>query len=230
MTLASTPMYQDLMSSIRGFILESPHIALAFKPSPLSLFFGRIAGKILPHVQIKRPIPPKDLTRDPAVIKSLEEDQLCEGTGTLEMFANMLDRAMQLEKGSLRLNKGVKSIWLGHGTNDLAVSHPASKKWFEAQNTVEDKTFKSYDGWYHQLHADLPDLRLVFSKDVGDWILERIGAAGATVDTETVAPQEPAAEASATAEVDVAETSAATNSAPGAGKHSTLPVEGRPKL
>jgi acylglycerol lipase len=222
LTLASTPKYQDLMPEICGFILESPFVALAFKANPFTVFAGRIAGKLLPHKQIKQPIPPKDLTRDPAVIKSLDDDAMCDGTGTLEMFANMLDRASRLDKGELKLNKGVQSIWIGHGTHDLATSYPASKKWLESQSTVPDKTFKSYDGWYHQLHADLPDLQPLFAKDVGDWILEKIGGASATAtkepETETAAP------------TDAAVTSEETPAESGADGTSALPVEEHAKL
>lgn len=175
LTLIGTPKYQDLMPQIRGWLLESPLIALAFKPSPFTVFAGRIAGKLLPHVQIKQPIPPKDLTRDPLVIKSLEEDPMCDGTGTLEMFANMLDRSRDLEDGKTKILEGVKALWLAHGTMDKATSYPASKKWFEQQTMPEHRTFKSYEGEYHQLHADLPETRSVFYKDVGDWILSRTG-------------------------------------------------------
>jgi acylglycerol lipase len=175
LTLIGTPKYQELMPQIRGWLLESPLIGLAFKPSPITVFVGRIAGKLLPHKQLKQPIPPKDLSRDPLVVKSLEEDPMCDGTGTLQGLADMLDRGHNLEDGQTRTCKGVQALWLAHGTNDKATSYPASKKWFEQQTIPEDRTFKSYEGEYHQLHADTPETRVVFYKDVGDWILSRIG-------------------------------------------------------
>ena len=64
---------------------------------------------------------------------------------------------------------------------DKGTSYEASKKWFEQQSTVKDKEFKTYEGWFHQLHADLPDDREVFAKDVGDWILARCGDVSAAV-------------------------------------------------
>jgi acylglycerol lipase len=190
LTLASTQEYEDLMPHIRGFLLEAPFIALSHKANPFTLIAGRLAGRLLPHFQIKQPIPPKDLSRDQEVVKSLEEDPYCDGTGTLEMFANMLDRASGLEKGLLKLNKGVQALWLSHGTKDLACSYAASKEWFERQDTVVDKTFKTYDGWYHQLHADLPEDRPVYAKDVGDWILERVGGTSAYDAAQAVPPHE----------------------------------------
>jgi acylglycerol lipase len=176
LTLASDPQYADLMGDIRGWVLESPFIGFpaGFAPSSITVFFGRLAGRLMPHMHRLAPLPPENLTRDPKVVKSLTEDKLLHDTGTLEGLSGMLDRTSNLNEGKVKLNKGVKSIWLGHGTKDMGTSYEASKKWFEEQTQVEDKEFKTYDGWYHQLHADLPDDRPVFAKDVGDWILARV--------------------------------------------------------
>lgn len=175
-TLIGTHEYLDLMPQIRGWLLESPLIGLVKSPNSFTIIAGRIAGKILPHFQTKHVIPSTELSRDPLVQKSIEEDPMCDGTGTLEMFANMLDRGANLVDGKTKMNKGVKALWHAHGTADKVTSYPAGKKWFEQQTQLEDKTFKSYEGDYHQLHADLTETRVVFYKDVGDWILSKTGA------------------------------------------------------
>lgn len=178
LTLASDPEYAELMGSIRGWVLESPFIAFpaGFAPSAVTVFFGRLAGKVMPKMKRLSPLPPENLTRDPEVVKSLKEDKLLHDTGTLEGLAGMLDRAANLDGGKVRLNKGVRSVWLGHGTKDMGTSYEGSRKWFDAQTHVQDKEFKTYEGWTHQLHADLPDNRDMFAKDVGDWILARVGS------------------------------------------------------
>jgi len=176
LTFACTPEYDNLITNFRGFLLESPHIMLAPRNEPnfITIFLGRLAGKLFPKMQMVNALPPEDLTRDPEVVKSLKEDTLCHNTATLEGLAGLLDRATELHNGKLQLRKGMQSLWLGHGTIDGGTSYEASKKWFEEQTgTVKDKTFKSYDGWQHQLHADLPETRPIFAKDVGDWILAR---------------------------------------------------------
>ncbi|CAG8978532.1 hypothetical protein HYALB_00010076 [Hymenoscyphus albidus] len=177
MILASSPEHQELTASIRGWILESPFIAFpkGFEPSSVTVFFGRLAGRLLPRMKKLAPLPPENLSRDPAVVASLKEDKLLHDTGTLEGLSGMLDRTAALSQGKTTLNKGVRSLWLGHGTKDMGTCYEASRKWFEQQRDVEDKEFKSYEGWYHQLHADLPDNRDVFAKDVGDWVLARVG-------------------------------------------------------
>ncbi|EDN97581.1 hypothetical protein SS1G_12434 [Sclerotinia sclerotiorum 1980 UF-70] len=123
-TLASDPKYADLMHSIRGFLLEAPFVAFpkGFEPSFLTVFFGRLAGRFLPHRQMVNKLPPENLTRDPEVIKSINEDTLMHNTGTLEGLAGMLDRTAAMNQGKTKLNPGVRSLWLGHGTEDKGTS------------------------------------------------------------------------------------------------------------
>lgn len=178
--LASDPQYKDLMSSVRGWILESPFIGFpeGFAPGAVTVFMGRLAGRLLPHLHRMSALPAETLTRDPATVKSLKEDKLLHGNATLEGLSGMLDRTNHLNSGDARLNEGVRSLWLGHGTKDQGTSYEESKKWIERQTQLQDKEFKTYEGWWHQLHADLPETRPVFAKDVGDWILARLGPEG----------------------------------------------------
>lgn len=174
--MASTPEYKDLISQLSGILLESPYIALpaATAPSSFTVFAGRLAGKLMPHFQIVNEIPVVNIVHDVEVQQSVKDDPLCANTGTLEMFANMIDRGAQLASGSLKLNDGVRAIWLAHGDADKCTDYHASKEWFDREGVkVKDAEFKSYEGWSHQLHADSKEHRAVFAKDVGDWILER---------------------------------------------------------
>jgi acylglycerol lipase len=177
LTLASDPQYTDLMNDIRGWVLESPFIDFpkGLAPNSFVVFFGRLFSKIAPHAQRLSGLPPENLTRDPEVVKSIKADKLMHDLGTYEGLAGMLDRTIALNEGKAKLNKGVKSLWLGHGTDDKGTSYPGSKKWFERQTKLEDKEFKTYEGWSHMLHCDLPDNRPILAKDVGDWILARLG-------------------------------------------------------
>lgn len=176
--LASDAMYEDVAKDVRGWILESPFFGFSKgeEPPGLVVFVGKLAGRLFPHMKRASALPAENLTRDPEVVKSLKEDKLLHGNGTLEGLAGMLDRAASINQGKVKLNPGVKSVWLGHGTEDKGTSYEESKKWFERQTQLEDKEFKAYEGWTHQLHADLPENRPVFAKDVADWILARVGS------------------------------------------------------
>ncbi|KAM7204183.1 Alpha/Beta hydrolase fold [Rhypophila sp. PSN 637] len=179
LTLACDPKYQDdVVKHVRGWLLESPFIGFAKEETPswLKIFAGRLAGKILPQHQLVHALAPENLSSDPAIVKSLAEDELMHNTGTLEGFAGLLDRTTALTKGLVRpKGEAVKALWIGHGTLDKAVSYELAKMYFDTfTGDVKDKEFKTYEGWFHQLHAD-GSRSEEFFKDVGDWVLARCG-------------------------------------------------------
>ncbi|KAL2126922.1 hypothetical protein VTI74DRAFT_11606 [Chaetomium olivicolor] len=184
LTLACNPAYQDLVGKVRGWLLESPFIGFSpeEQPSAIKVFAGRLVGRLLPRYQMKHEILPAHLSRDPEVVRSIAEDELMHNTGTLEGLAGLLDRTAALASGQVRPAKGggrIQSVWMGHGTEDKTTWFEASRKYFEeCLGEVRDRTFKAYEGWYHQLHADGPQ-SVEFYRDVGDWILERCDAARA---------------------------------------------------
>ena len=180
LTLACHPDYQEsVVRRVRGWLLESPFISFSpeEQPSAVKVLAGRLAGKLLPHHQLKHAIMPQHLSRDLAVRESILADALMHNTGTLEGLAGLLDRTAALAAGQVRPLKGgaLRSLWVGHGTEDKTTWFAASKKYFdEYTGEVADKEFRVYEGWYHQLHADGPDSE-VFYKEVGDWILKKVG-------------------------------------------------------
>ncbi|RDW71177.1 hydrolase [Coleophoma cylindrospora] len=177
LSLASDPLYEDLMPSIQGWLTESAFLRFpkGQEPPGLKVVLGRLAGRLLPRFQLFAALPAENLSRDPEVVKSVLDDKLLHGYGTLQQLANMLDRAAALDAGRAKLNKGVKSLWISHGTGDKGTSCEASEAWFARQTHVQDKELKLYDGWYHMLHCDLPSNREEFYNDVANWILARSG-------------------------------------------------------
>lgn len=174
--LMGDPQYAELVTAVRGWILEAPFIAFSpgQEPSSIKVFLGRLAGKMLPSFQLKNQVPPELLSRDPAVVQSMRDDPLCHDTGTLEGLAGLLDRTALLAEGKVRASPDVKSIFLAHGTADGVCSYDAAVKWLGEQD-VQDKTMKSYEGAYHQLHED--HCKEEFTRDLVSWVLERSGGA-----------------------------------------------------
>ncbi len=203
LTLACDPAYQDsLVRHVRGWLLESPFIGFAPENTPgtFKLLAGRLVSRLLPHQQLLNRLPPETLSRDPDVVKSLAEDTLMHNMGTLEGLAGMLDRVTNLSSGTVRpKGNALRSLWIGHGTQDKAVSFPICKEYFDKYtDAVKDKQFKVYVGWYHQLHAE-GAISVEFYNDVADWILARCDGVTATA-TATATAAAPAEGESAKAD------------------------------
>ncbi|KAG5932021.1 hypothetical protein E4U59_007780 [Claviceps monticola] len=181
--LAGMPEYADLVSQVRGWILECPFVGFPAgeEPSSLKTFASRLIGRFLPRQQLKHVVPPEHLSRDEAVVEAVRNDPLCHNTGTLEGLSSLLDRTILLSSGTFTLGKQVRSILLAHGTKDKACSLDAAVTLLQSQHSVDDRSTKLYDGAYHQLHADF--CKDQFTNDVIDWILRRSIDAKIAADT-----------------------------------------------
>lgn len=95
-------------------------------------------------------IEPKYLCRDTEMCKEYEADALCHDTGTLEGLAGMLQRAEELDRGTIAFDdiEGCR-LWVGHGTEDRVTSFKATARFMDGLG-IKDKTFKIYDGHYHK--------------------------------------------------------------------------------
>ena len=185
---------KEIVSKIRGFLLESPLIALApaVAPSKALLIAGKLAARLMPHRPMVRKLPPETMCRDPDVVKEWVADTLCHDTGTLECLDAMTARSTDLDQGHTVLKDGLGDggktrVWIGHGTVDGACDYNASRIWFE-RIPVEDKEFRVYEGWYHKLHAEPGEDKFTFANDVAKWILDRSGSLSETKE-ETLRPK-----------------------------------------
>jgi acylglycerol lipase len=167
---------------LAGLILESPYIALhpTAEPYKLTVVAGTLAARFLPNMQMVQKLPAKHISRSTKVQEDWMNDELCHDTGTLAGLSGMLQRAADLTtlgngKAVEGLGKQVPCpIWVGHGTEDHVTWYDASKMVFDVLDVEKgDKTFQTYNGAYHKLHAEPEGVSEAFVKDVGEWITQR---------------------------------------------------------
>ena len=146
----------EIRAHIRGYLAESPYLALhpSSQPTWFTVAAGKVAARIMPKRQMVQRLQCKWLSRDSKVNKQWAEDDLCHDTGTLEGLAGMLERGDELNKDIVLLREGlgegqITRIFVGHGSEDRVTCFQASKRWYDRLK-VEDKTFKTYDGWFHK--------------------------------------------------------------------------------
>ena len=166
----------DVRAHIRGYLAESPFIALhpSAQPSKFIEVAGKMAANFLPRRQMVQQLEAKWICRDDQVCKEYVEDKLCHDTGTLEGLAGMLQRAGELNSGAVVPAEG--RFWFGHGTEDHIIDYASSRRFFERLGgKVTDKEFRTYEGWYHKLHAEPGEDKIKFANDIADWILTRSG-------------------------------------------------------
>ncbi|KAG6995454.1 glucose-6-phosphate 1-dehydrogenase [Physcia stellaris] len=165
----------ELKQQISGYLAESPFIAIHpdSQPARFTVIAGRLAARFLPKRQMIQKLDPNMMSRDQEICQQYDADTLCHDTGTLEGLAGMLQRAEELERGTVVIKDRTNlQIWVGHGSGDKVCSFDATQK-FMSRLEVKEKDFRVYDGWYHKLHAEPGDDKKTFANEVADWILAR---------------------------------------------------------
>jgi len=92
-----------------------------------------------------------------------------------------LDRGLQLESFKVLPKEtagegGKTRLLVLHGTGDHVNAYEATKAYVDRCSGLSDKELKSYDGWYHNMHAEPGDDKLDFANHVSGWILQRSGS------------------------------------------------------
>ncbi|QIW97810.1 hypothetical protein AMS68_003328 [Peltaster fructicola] len=171
----------EVLTTLRGVISEAPFIEVApkSKPIPGLVTVGRLASKILPNMQMVQPVDITLVSRDPQVVEQIKHDPYVFQTGTLRGLEAMLTRGQELNDGKTVIGEGKfeggkTRLLILHGTKDDICWYDATKKFVERQ-LVQDKEFKSYEGWFHKLHDDGPASdKKRFADDISQWIHARL--------------------------------------------------------
>ncbi|KAK2592285.1 hypothetical protein QQS21_010005, partial [Conoideocrella luteorostrata] len=164
-------------ATIRGYIVEAPLLRLhpQWQPSSVVVYLIRIAACLMPRLRVHQPPRVEWTCRDEQIREHAVSDPLCHNTATLESIVSTFIRAEELERGVHDRSEetGFKSLWMGHGDEDHIASIDASRSYFDRSN-IKDKTFVTYEGFYHIIHGE-PELdKERFVNDIVAWILHRV--------------------------------------------------------
>ena len=155
-------------AEVGGFVLSSPYLALALRPSPLKLWSARLAGRLVPWLPVNAGLDVKDLTSSPEHQAWTERDPLYGRKATPRWFeestraqAEVLRRASELTAPVLVLAAGA----------DRVADVRATERWFEALGS-SDKRLEVYAGFRHEIFNEVERERPV--REAVEWLSRRL--------------------------------------------------------
>ncbi|MFY7672038.1 lysophospholipase [Tenacibaculum sp. MEBiC06402] len=150
-------------NNIKGVIVTSAFLKLAFQPPAWKLFFGRIIQKIAPSMTLDNEIDTSFISRIPEEVEKYENDSLVHNRVSPNFSLSFIERGAWAIENAHRLRK---PILLLHGTDDKLISCEGSKEF--AKNNPENSTLNLYEGGYHELHNDLCKTEVI--NDIISWL------------------------------------------------------------
>ena len=147
---------------LQGVILLSP--ALAVGISPLKIAVGKILSRLMPRFSLDTGIRLITSSRDPEIIKVLEQDPLRHTRGTARLSTEFMQTVAWIKNNTEMLQVPLLIL---HGGADKIASPESSRLLFE-QITFDDKERKLYPESYHVLQNDINYQEIL--ADLGDWL------------------------------------------------------------
>ncbi|MBI3318392.1 MAG: lysophospholipase [Candidatus Omnitrophica bacterium] len=134
-------------NQISAVAVSSPALGLSSPPPPPKAALVRGIGRILPTTPIPNGIDPKQLCRDPSVVRAYEGDPLINRTLTARC-ALVLERAIQ---ESIRFASEIRIPCLILQAGSDAICSPEATRLFARRIPEGLGTFHLYEGMYHEL-------------------------------------------------------------------------------
>ncbi|XP_011475140.2 monoglyceride lipase isoform X2 [Oryzias latipes] len=158
-------------SEISGVVLIGPMVQMnPESATPFKVFVAKLLNHMMPSLTLGS-IESRWVSRDKTQVEAYDNDEL-NYHGRLRVSFGI-----QLMGAAERIEREIPSIsWpflILHGDDDKLCDIRGSKMMHE-KAASSDKKLKIYEGAYHALHHDLPEVAESVLKDVTSWITERL--------------------------------------------------------
>lgn len=135
--------------SLRGAIVTSPWIKLAFEPPKFKQLLALVLTRALPGIMFKSTLIKEHLSRDPEIVEDYRNDPLNHGMISAGAFGSIEAAGKEILS---RASEITLPLLLVHGRSDMITSAPAT---MEVAAAAPAATLKLWEGGYHELHNDL---------------------------------------------------------------------------
>lgn len=151
---------------VKGAIVTSPWLKLAFEPEKSKVRLAGIMKNILPSLVQSSGLVVDHLSREKEVVDQYRKDPLVHGLISVSLFHS----AMMAAAGSLKNASSLKKpLLLMHGTGDQICSVEGSRE-FAGRTPLAE--LRLWEGAYHELHNDL--CRHEVFGTIRGWIEEKL--------------------------------------------------------
>ncbi len=152
---------------IRGLVISSPWLKLAFEPPKWKTLLAAVLGRILPFVTLPIDIDPMELTHDPHKGREYLDDPLNHGKISARLFNSIRKDSAFAMENAYRITY---PVLLMHGKEDRITSWEATARMAASSGNMI--TLKLWNDLRHELHNEKD--RLDVCTYMLDWMIKRL--------------------------------------------------------
>lgn len=158
----------DEQASFKGAIISAAGVKVPENISGMTVFMGKVLSVLAPKTGILG-LDTNYLSHDKAVVDTYNADPLVfHGKTPARLAAEMLRAMMRVSAEAARITL---PVFILHGSGDKIVD-PAASIMLNEKVSSKDKSFKIYEGDYHEVHNELD--REVMFKDLETWLAAHV--------------------------------------------------------
>ncbi|HYD43587.1 MAG TPA: alpha/beta hydrolase [Anaeromyxobacter sp.] len=132
---------------LSGFVFSSPFYAPAGRPPLLKRLAAKTVGRALPWLPVRVPFGEADLTTDPDHVRWTERDPLYAHATTPRWY----EEATRAQEDVRRRARDWRAPLLVLAAGDDRLASPAAARAFVERAAAEDKGFRVYEGFRHEI-------------------------------------------------------------------------------
>ena len=149
--------------TIKGAIVTSPFLKLAFQPPLWKIILGKGLHKIAPSLTLKSGLDTSHISKDRVEVAKYEKDHLIHDKISPEFSFPVMEAGLW----ALEHSKNLKiPLFMAHGRADKITDHKASEHFAQMNNDLI--TLKLFNDGYHELHND--NEKEVLLESIVKWI------------------------------------------------------------
>ncbi len=134
---------------VDAVIVTSPWLKLFDEPAAILLKVTGFLQKIMPAFAISNQLRAEQISHDPEIVRSYEQDPLVHDRISFKMFHVIYNAGYHAMRNVYKINS---PFLLMHGTADTICSPKASQDY--VQNTSKRTRLKLWENQYHELHNE----------------------------------------------------------------------------
>jgi acylglycerol lipase len=166
--LIATHQLIDRQSDYQGAILSAPALKIQEGISPLQIIASQILARVAPRAGLLR-LDPNHLSHDPEVVNAYRNDPLVFHGRTPARLAVKLMNAMQ--QAAQRMETITLPLLIFLGSRETIVNPGGAQMLYDGAGS-KDKTFRIYEGLYHETFNEPERARVL--GDIAVWLESHI--------------------------------------------------------
>jgi acylglycerol lipase len=159
----------DYQAGLAGAVISGPVVKVPENISPVTVALGKLLSALTPKFGLVG-LKADGVSRDPAVVQAYVDDPLVyTGKTPARSAAEMLKAMRRVEAEGARITLPILIL---QGSEDKLVDPRGAQMLYDKVGST-DKTYKLYEGLYHEVHNE-PERDRVLG-DVGAWLEGHVG-------------------------------------------------------